>query len=208
MKTDFIYRQFAWLYDLTFKHLLRGGHEETARELEESRFLRVAELGVGPGNSFPYYPDGTELYGVDVSSEMIELARKKAARYPGLSPRLEVMDATNTTYPDDFFDAVISFSVITVVDHPENLLREALRICKPGGKIFIIGRMKRRGLVDKFHQKVTSRLTLALFGFRTTLDQKIYEVLEPDVTILERRLVNFIGPVALSDMMILQKNEA
>lgn len=207
MKTDFIYRQFAWFYDLTFKYLLEGGHKETARELSEGQCLKVAELGVGPGHSLPYYPDGTELYGIDVSSEMIKLARKKAGRYPNLKPVLEVMDATNTSFPENFFDVVISFSVITVVDKPESLLKEALRICKPGGKIYIIGRMKRQGLVDKFHQKVTSRITMFLFGYRTTLDQKVYETIARDVTIIERRLVNYIGPIALSDMMILRKNE-
>lgn len=207
MKTDFIYRQFAWFYDLTFKYLLEGGHKETARELSEGQCLKVAELGVGPGHSLPYYPDGTELYGIDVSSEMIKLARKKAGRYPNLKPVLEVMDATNTSFPENFFDVVISFSVITVVDKPESLLKEALRICKPGGKIYIIGRMKRQGLVDKFHQKVTSRITMFLFGYRTTLDQKVYDTIARDVTIIERRLVNYIGPIALSDMMILRKNE-
>ncbi len=206
MKTDFIYRQFAWFYDLTFKYLLRGGHIETARELEEGQSLRVAELGVGPGHSLPYYPDGTELYGIDISSEMIKMARKRAGNFPNLKPRLQVMDATNTSFPDDFFDVVISFSVITVVDKPENLLKEALRICKPGGKIYIIGRMKREGFTDKIHQRFTGRITMFLFGYRTTLDQKIYKAIAPDVTILERRLVNRIGPVSLSDLMILQKN--
>ncbi|MFH1965233.1 MAG: class I SAM-dependent methyltransferase [Acidobacteriota bacterium] len=207
MKTDYIFRQLAWFYDLTFRYPLKGGHRETARELRECGSLKVAELGVGPGHSLPYYPDGTELYGVDVSSEMIKMARKRAGKYPNLKPRLEVMDATNTSFPENFFDVVISFSVITVVDQPESLLKEALRICKPGGKIFIVGRMKRQGLADKFHQKIMSPVTLLLFGYRTTLDQKIYEVISRDVTILERRLVNYIGPVALSDMMILRKNE-
>jgi hypothetical protein len=67
--------------------------------------------------------------------------------------------------------------------------------------------MKRQGLIDKFHQKVTSRITMFLFGYRTTLDQKVYESIAHDVTIIERRLVNYIGPIALSDMMILRKNE-
>ena len=208
MKTDFIYRQFAWFYDLTFKHLLKGGHVETGRELEAGRCLRVAELGFGPGHSFPYYPDGTELYGIDVSAEMIEMARKRAGKFPNLKPCLEVMDAMNTSFPDDFFDVVISFSVITVVDRPESLLKEALRICKPGGKIFIIGRMKREGLLDTINQKLTSRLTMLLFGYRTTLDQKVYDSIAGEVKILERRRVNRIGPISLSDMMILQKNEA
>ncbi len=207
MKTDFIFRQFAWFYDLTFKYLLEGGHRKIIDMMEESSSLKVAELGVGPGHSLPYYPDGTELYGIDVSSEMIEMARKRAGKYPNLKPFLEVMDATNTSFPENFFDVVVSFSVITVVDKPESLLKEALRICKPGGKIYIIGRMKRQGVVDKFHQRFTNRITMFLFGYRTTLDQKVYEAISREATIIERRLVNQIGPIALSDMMILRKNE-
>ena len=172
MKTDFIFRQFAWFYDLTFKYLLEGGHKETARELSEGQCLKVAELGVGPGHSLPYYPDGTELYGIDVSSEMIEMARKRAGKYPNLKPFLEVMDATNTSFPENFFDVVVSFSVITVVDKPESLLKEALRICKPGGKIYIIGRMKRQGVVDKFHQRFTNRITMFLLAIEPLLTKR------------------------------------
>jgi len=206
MKTDFIYRQLAWLYDYPFGVLLREGHEVVGKELPQTQGLKVAELGIGPGHSLAYYPPGTELSGIDISPNMIAKAKERLAELPHLKADLQVMDATATNLPDNAYDVVVSFSVITVVDHPEKLLQEAVRICKPGGKIFIIGRLKRPGLSDWLWRKATHRLSLFLFGFGTTMDASVYDAIISKVDFLSRKQVNHVGPFfTLSDVMILQK---
>lgn len=210
MKTDIIYRQLAWFYDLTFKVLLEEGHIKTQEKLQSEKtgkqVLKVAELGIGPGHSFPHYPSGTELWGIDVSEDMVKMAQKRASDYPNIDFHLSVMDAMNTTLPSESFDMVISFSVITVVDSPEKLLQEACRLCRPGGKIIIVGRLKRPGVFDLLWRNVTNRLTLFLFGFKMTLDEKVYDAIASQVKIVEHRKINHVGPFALSDMMVLEKS--
>lgn len=206
MKTDFIYRQLAWLYDYPFGVLLREGHVLASSEIRRSGAIKIAELGIGPGHSLSYYPTGTELTAIDLSEQMVAKARERLRDMPGIEAELAVMDATHTTLPDNTYDLVTSFSVITVVDDPAALLKEAVRICKPGGKILIVGRLQRPGLFDKLWRNATHRLSLLLFGFGTTMKQDVYESIANDVTVLRREQVNHVGPwFTLSDIMILEK---
>ncbi len=206
MKTDFIYRQFAWLYDYPFGVLLKEGHVLASGEIRRSGAIKIAELGIGPGHSLAYYPTGTELTGIDISAQMVQKARERLAEMPGIKADLAVMDATNTTLPDNTYDLVVSFSVITVVDDPVALLREAVRICKPGGKIMIVGRLERPGLFDKVWRTCTHELSLFLFGFGTTMKPNVYESIADEVTFVRREQVNHVGPwFTLSDIMIMEK---
>lgn len=211
MKTDFIYNQLAWLYDIPFGLSLKEGHEVAAKEIQAQQtrcqhHIKVAELGVGPGHSLAFYPEGTELTGIDLSETMVKKANERLANLPHISGSIRVMDATETDLPDNSFDLVTSFSVITVVHHPEKLIREAVRICKPGGRILIVGRLKRRGLFDLIFRNLTDQLTQVTLGFGTKLDQKIYDTVAGQVKFIERKPVNHMGPwFSLSDMMILEK---
>lgn len=207
MKTDFIYRQFAWLYDYPFGVLLKEGHVLASSEIRRSGAIKIAELGIGPGHSLAYYPTGTELTGIDLSDQMVNKARERLKEMPGITAELAVMDATNTTLPDNTYDLVTSFSVITVVDDPAALLKEAVRICKPGGTILIVGRLERPGVFDRVWRTATHRLSLFLFGFATTMKPDVYDSIADEVKILRREQVNHVGPwFTLSDIMILEKN--
>ena len=206
MKTDFIYRQLAWLYDYPFGVLLREGHVVVGKEIQKEKGLKIAELGIGPGHSLAYYPEGTELSAIDISPEMIAKAKERLAEMPHLKAELQVMDATKTNLPDNAYDIVVSFSVITVVDRPQDLLKEAVRICKPGGRIFIIGRLRRPGFGDVVFRKLSNRISLFLFGFGTTMDKKVYDAIARQVQVIKRIPVNHVGAYPLSDMMILRKN--
>ena|SRR5687768_1375016 len=52
--------------------------------LRRSLFSRVSgavlEVAVGTGKNFPYYPPGCRITAVDVSREMLNIARKRAAK--------------------------------------------------------------------------------------------------------------------------------
>lgn len=205
MKTDFIYRQLAWLYDIPFGLALRDGHVAVSAELRRERPLKVVELGVGQGHSLAFYPTGTHVTGIDLSPNMLAKARQRLKENPKITADLHVMDATATNLPDEAFDMVLSFSVITVVDDPGRLLKEAVRLCKPGGKIVIIGRLQREGLFDKAFRAATHELSLLLFGFGTQMDISVYDCIKDEVEFISRRQVNPVGPITLSDMMVMRK---
>ena len=51
------------------------------------------------------------------------------------SNRAKQGDALNLDFPDDSFDDVTTFHVMTVVPDPVKMMREMIRVCKPGGRI-------------------------------------------------------------------------
>src|ERR687889_2655563 len=69
---------------------------------------KVLEAGVGTGLSLGYYPKHAEVYGVDLSEDMLRRAQDKVEKR-GLShvKSLQVMDVTRLGFPDGMFDAEI-----------------------------------------------------------------------------------------------------
>jgi phosphatidylethanolamine/phosphatidyl-N-methylethanolamine N-methyltransferase len=99
---------------------------------------KVLEAGVGTGLSLGYYPKHAEVYGVDLSEDMLRRAQDKVEKR-GLSHvrSLQVMDVTRLGFPDESFDAVTAQFIITLVPEPETALDEFMRVLKPGGEIVL-----------------------------------------------------------------------
>ena len=95
--------------------------------------LRVLDLGTGTGvvaiSLAERYPDA-EVVGIDLSTGMIEEARRKLP--PELSGRLsfEVGDAAALEFPDGHFDLVVLSNMIPFFD-------ELARIAAPGGTLVL-----------------------------------------------------------------------
>jgi ubiquinone/menaquinone biosynthesis C-methylase UbiE len=98
---------------------------------------RVLEIGVGTGANLSYYdPAVTEhLTGIDFSPGMLARARHKPCAVPH---ELIEMDAQRMTFPDATFDTVLATCVFCTVPDPVLGLREARRVCKPGGLILLL----------------------------------------------------------------------
>lgn len=75
-----------------------------------------------------------QLYGIDISSQMLKIASKKLQQ----AEFVRRADLT-VPYPDDFFDATILLGTLTAIfgnDKQTKLITELLRILKPGGIIY------------------------------------------------------------------------
>jgi ubiquinone/menaquinone biosynthesis C-methylase UbiE len=103
---------------------------------------RILALGCGTGIEVRALtrmtgPD-TAIVGVDHSPVLLETAQGLTA-HEGLSDNVtyEVGDAHQTRYSDDEFDIVTLHTLISHVDDPLQVLREARRIVRPGGTIAI-----------------------------------------------------------------------
>jgi phosphatidylethanolamine/phosphatidyl-N-methylethanolamine N-methyltransferase len=93
---------------------------------------------VGTGLALEHYPATTRVLGVDVSHDMLERARQRAARLTGRDIGLQLMNAESMDLPDAAFDCVTVPYVLSVTPHPERLVQEVRRVCKPGGHILIV----------------------------------------------------------------------
>lgn len=102
---------------------------------------RVLEVGVGTGKSLPFYSDQVDLFGIDSSARMLDRARRRAMRLARPVMLLR-MDVESLGFADDSFDCVVSTCVFCCVDDPVVGLREIRRVCKPGGFLLMLERVR------------------------------------------------------------------
>jgi demethylmenaquinone methyltransferase/2-methoxy-6-polyprenyl-1,4-benzoquinol methylase len=83
---------------------------------------------------------GAEATGIDFSQPMLDVAARRAERYPEgpLRPRFLQGDALDLPFPDSRFDVVtISYGLRNLADF-EGGLRELTRVLRPGGRLLIL----------------------------------------------------------------------
>lgn len=110
------------------------------RIIGEKRGRQILEMACGTGRLTGY-----ATHGLDASEEMMAFARK---RHSGV--RFVRASATATGFPDGMFDIVYSFHLLMHLDigSVRQLISEAYRILKPGGRLIIdIPSGKRRRLL-------------------------------------------------------------
>jgi len=133
-----LYSEFAPLYDKIFGKIFYSRLEQVIEDLDIPSGATVLELGAGTGTSFPAYPTHCEVIGIDLAPDMLARARRKIEDNGWTHFRVLEMNALDLDFPDDTFDYVTAFHVVTVVPDPVRMVAEAKRVCKPGGKIVIV----------------------------------------------------------------------
>ncbi len=129
-------------YDLMQRTLRDKGWIETNLLIQEEISSGIAlEIGPGPGYlglEWLKKTEGTRLKGLEISEDMIAIAKKNAAEY-GLSDRVEYSqgDAQRMHFEDQYFDAVFTNGSLHEWANPEGILNEIARVLKPGGRYFV-----------------------------------------------------------------------
>lgn len=147
------YRHWAPIYDHTFGRITQAGRRRAVQHVNR-RGGKVLEIGVGTGLSLDRYAPHLEVTGIDVSTEMLDKARRKVAEQKlAHVARLSEMDARALAFPDNHFDTVVAMHVISVVPEPEKVMEEMARVCRPGGEVLIVGHFAReRGFLAALEQ--------------------------------------------------------
>ena len=137
-----IYSEFSHLYDKIFSRFFTDRITAVIQGLNIQPGADVLEVGIGTGLSMEAYPEHCAVTGVDLAPDMLERAQQRADESHWHHFRLLTMDAMNLDFPDNSFDFVTSFHVISVVPDPIRMMSEIHRVCKPGGKIAIINHFR------------------------------------------------------------------
>jgi phosphatidylethanolamine/phosphatidyl-N-methylethanolamine N-methyltransferase len=132
------YRRYAPVYDWLFGAILKPGRRALTATVHDLNPKSVLEVGVGTGLTLGDYPSDCRLVGIDLCDEMLDLARSKAEKLWPRKIELEAMDAESMSYPSDTFDCVTVPYVLSVTPHPERLVAEIRRVCRPGGTVIIL----------------------------------------------------------------------
>lgn len=195
-----IYSQFSVLYDQIFTNVFSPRINKVIGAMKIEPGSQVLEVGVGTGLSLAAYPFHCDVVGVDLAPDMLVRARRKVEVSGWEHVELAVGDAQALQFPDDCFDYVTSFHVVSVVPDPQAMVREMARVCRPGGRLVIINHFQSpRRLVSS----VVDRLDpiTRFLGWRTTLSAA--ELLE-DVDLEDVQRFK-TSPTSLFTVMIARK---
>ncbi len=144
---------------------------------------------------------GGQVMGVDLAEEMLKLARRNIAA-DGLSERVrvDVVDAKALPYEDATFDVVMSNSIVHHIPEPADVLREMVRVVKPGGVLFV------RDLLRPETESEVERLVATYAGNEPPHSQQLFrQSLQAALTVEEMR--NLAETVALPPNTVRQTSD-
>lgn len=160
------------------------GSVEQLSALDRERILSWAracrgpllDLGCGPGHwTALLHDEGSEVRGVDIVPEFVELARR---RFPGIP--FDVGDASVLNADDDAYAGVLAWYSLIHAD-PRELparLSEIGRVLSPGGRL-LIGFFDGRD-ADPFPHAVVEAFTWSIDGMSRLLRDAGFEVLDAE----------------------------
>ncbi len=143
-----LYTKYAWLYDIIYKKYIKKTVPKIIDFVEhvfstdaERQVEKILDLACGTGGpTLELARRGYIVVGVDLSEEMIQIARNKAEKQ-GLSNNVSfiVQDMTKIDYREEFDAVTLFFTSINYVlsdDDIQELFKRVYRALKPGG-VFI-----------------------------------------------------------------------
>jgi ubiquinone/menaquinone biosynthesis C-methylase UbiE len=138
-------REDAWDYDsMDHAEVNRRFVDDLLAELvpagDEDEPCLLLDIGTGTAQIPILLCQATEdlrIIAADAAVSMLDLARLNV-EIAGLRERIQLdqSDAKQMAYRDAMFDAVISNSIVHHIPNPQEVLREAVRVTRPGGLLF------------------------------------------------------------------------
>ena len=132
------------------------------RHMPDFRPRRILDMGCTVGHStLPYkelFPDA-EVWGIDVGAPVVRYAHARAAGM-GLEVNFAQMNAEETSFPDGYFDLVVSHILLheTSGKAMPRVFAEAHRVLRPGG-LMIHADLPPFDLMDPFTQFILDNET-------------------------------------------------
>jgi ubiquinone/menaquinone biosynthesis C-methylase UbiE len=113
----------------------------------------VLEVAVGTGRNLRHYPAGTKLTGIELSPEMLAIARKRAGEV-GIAADLREGDAQALDLPDESFDTVVITLALCTIPNDRAAVREARRVLRPGGRLVLLEHVRSPALPVRAVQRL------------------------------------------------------
>jgi ubiquinone/menaquinone biosynthesis C-methylase UbiE len=131
---------------------------------------RVLEVAVGTGRNFGFYSRGVGITGVDLSPDMLDIARRHATDLD-LEVDLRVAAAEALPFDEDSFDtAVCTLSLCTIPD-PAASIAEMKRVLRPGGQLLLLDHIGSSWWPIWAAQRLVEQLTIRAAGEHMTRRQ-------------------------------------
>jgi len=171
-----VYNNYASFYNIIFGKVLDSGRRKSIKLMNPKNGDKIIEFGIGTGLSLNSFPKNVtlDLTGIDLSDKMLSKAKLQGQKFKNIHLKLYKMDAENTTFSDNTFDKVALMYIYSVTPNPEKLLKEALRICKENGDVFIVNHFSnskndKLSLLEKMVKSFSNTI-----GFRSDFSYQKY----------------------------------
>jgi ubiquinone/menaquinone biosynthesis C-methylase UbiE len=150
-------------YDREMRFLDRVLFRDTRCWICQQVSGEVLEVAIGTGLNLEHYPPDIALIGIELSEEMLAIARQRADDL-GRHVDLRVGDAEALDLPDARFDTVVcTFSLCAIPDH-RKALAEMTRVLRPGGLLLLADHVASPSRVLRAAQRVLELVTVPLGG--------------------------------------------
>jgi ubiquinone/menaquinone biosynthesis C-methylase UbiE len=169
-KTRARYQRISTLYD--FMEILPERRYKPWRERLWSlvKGPKVLEVGVGTGKNMPFYPNGLQITGIDLTPGMLDRARIRADDLK-LGVDLRIGDVQALDFPDETFDSVVATFVFCSVPDPLLGLGQLVRVVKPAGQVILMDHVRSEqplfGMLMDALNPIVVRITGANINRRT-----------------------------------------
>jgi ubiquinone/menaquinone biosynthesis C-methylase UbiE len=114
--------------------------------------------------------ENVRVLATDMAVNMLDLARYNIEA-EGFIDRIELIqaDAKQLDFEEGFFDVVMSNSIVHHIPEPMNCLREAVRVVKPGGILFV------RDLMRPDSEKMVNELVQTYAGDENDHQRQMFD---------------------------------
>jgi 2-polyprenyl-3-methyl-5-hydroxy-6-metoxy-1,4-benzoquinol methylase len=188
-------------YDKTeerFEYIHNRSRENTREFLKDSD--RVLDYGCGTGTAACQFSALVkEIQAIDISSNMIEIAREKAAVAKIDNVNFEQGDIFDSKYSNEKFDVILAFNMLHTVPNPQDVIVRIKELLKPDGlfisvtpclrqkmsflvslQIKFVSVLCKLGLIPVPIRRITSsdvENLLSVGGLQTIESEEIYKML-------------------------------
>lgn len=125
------------------------------------------EVAVGTALNLPYYREDIQLTGLDLSTEMLAVARERADE---ISREIELRegDAHALPFEDGSFDSVVCTYSLCNIPDPQLAVNEMKRVLIPGGRLILVDHIRSAVKPVLWFQKAIEFFTARLEGEHAT----------------------------------------
>jgi len=191
-------------YDLWYEKPLGKFVDEVETKLALELFqpkpgMYVLDVGCGTGNfSIKLAKLGVKVVGIDISEEMLKIAREKAKR---LSLQIEFvkMNIYSLQFPSDHFDGVFSMATFEFIREPKKAFEEMMRVLKPSGHL-LIGTINKDSPWGELYEERAKQDPTSVFRHASFKTEKDLEELDPKNLVKIAQCV-FIPPNASEEQL-------
>jgi phosphatidylethanolamine/phosphatidyl-N-methylethanolamine N-methyltransferase len=144
MGLKFSYTLLAPVYDSIVGSSTQTMRQASLQRLHHADPQNVLINGIGTGLDIPFLPEHHSYTATDLTPAMLERCKSRLTEHD-LKIKLLTADVMHLPFNNNQFDTVLMNLILAVVPDPLLALREAARVVRPGGKIYIMDKFIKPG---------------------------------------------------------------